>query len=165
MGNGFTEGDASLQKGDLMSVSCDGGGRSVCVSLILHRVSWGSASFGLWSLEDKALFFKAFQEPCSCCCPDLHLIAYSTHFDFAGWHRVCSVPACVLVWWRKHTPSSALLQHKPNSRDMNPDQYLQLFAAPSWSPVSLSPDHKALFKVRSILDIHFACHFHFLCIC
>lgn len=159
MGNGFTESDASLQKGDLMSVSCDGGGRSVCVNLILHSLSWARAPLGLWSLEDKALFFTVTQEPCSCCCPNLYLIAYSTHLDFAGWHWICSVPACVLVCWRKHTPSSALLQHKPNSREMNPDQYLQVFAVPS-----VSPDHKALFKERSILGTNFTCHFHFLCI-
>lgn len=71
----------------------------------------------------------------------------------------------VLVGWRKHTPSSELLQHKPNSAEMNPHQYLQLFAVPDLSPVSLSPDHKALFKERSMLDIHFTRHFHFLGIC
>lgn len=148
-----------------MSVSFDGGGRSVCVSLILHRLSWARVPLGLWSLEDKALFFKVIQEPCSCCCPNLHLIAYFTHFDFPDWHWIYSVPACVLVCWRKHTPSSALLQHKPKSREVNPDQYLQLFAVLDLSPVSLSPDHKALFKERSVLDINFTCHFHFLCLC
>lgn len=69
-----------------------------------------------------------------------------------------ALPVFVLVCWRKHSPASALLQHKPNSREINPDQYLQLFVVPDLSPVTLSPDHKALSKERCILYVHFTCH-------
>lgn len=54
----------------------------MCVSLMLHLCFPGylgaSVILGMWSLEDKDLFFEAIQQLCGCCYPDLHFISVVT---------------------------------------------------------------------------------------